>query len=99
MIRGGQRMMHNIRTVQSLARSARHLDRLNGGVEHVVALMRAGASLHCTHRPKSADWALSTGFAVSEHVAHLVIKRADIVGVGDCLFGPELSQTWRFIDR
>jgi hypothetical protein len=87
MIRGGQRMMHNIRTVQSLARSARRLDRLNGGVEHVVALMRAGASLHCTHRPKSTDWA--AGFAVSEHVAHLVIKRADIVGVGDCLFGPD----------
>ena len=33
MIRGGQRMMHNIRTVQSLARSARRLDRVNGGAE------------------------------------------------------------------
>ena len=62
--------------------------------------MRAGAALHATHRAgKSTYWSLSTGVEVHEDVARLVIGRGNIAGVGDCLFGPELSQTWRFIGR
>jgi hypothetical protein len=86
----------SVQTVQSHACRARHLDRLNSGVEFVLDQMRAGASLRCTHRSSSTQWMLSSGFEVSASVANLVINRTDIVGVGDSLFGPEFSQTWRF---
>ena len=88
-----------VQTVQSAARRARRLDRLNNGVEFVLDQMRAGASLRCTHRSSSTLWTLSTGFDVSEHVAHLITKRADIAGAGDGLFGAELSQTFRHIEN
>jgi hypothetical protein len=61
-----------------------------------MELMRAGASLRCTHCSGATYWTLSTGFEVSEHVADLITKRTDIVGVGDSLFGAELSQTFRY---
>jgi hypothetical protein len=88
--------MPSISTVQSVVRTGRRLDRLNRKVEHVVELMRAGASLRCTHRSNSTQWALSSGFEVSANVANLVINRTDIVGVGDSLFGAEFSQTFRY---
>ena len=87
-----------VQTVQSAARRARRLNRLNNGVEFVLDQMRAGASLRCTHRSNSTQWALSSGFEVSANVANLVINRTDIVGVGDSLFGAELSQTFRHIE-
>jgi len=43
---------------------------------------------------------LSTGQNVDAEVAHVITKRAEIVGAGDCLFwSSELSQTWRFTGR
>ena len=83
-------------TVQSLARGSRRLTRLNDGVARVMELMRAGASLRCTHCSGATYWTLSTGFEVSANVANLVINRTDIVGVGDSLFGAEFSQTFRY---
>jgi len=64
-------------------------------VSRVVKLMRAGAGLHCSYSPKA--WALSNGWEVGEPVALKVIDRTDIVGVGDCLFGAEFSQTFRYV--
>jgi hypothetical protein len=87
-----------VQTVQSAARRARRLDRLNNGVEFVLDQMRAGASLRCTHRSSSTQWTLSSGFEVSTSVANLVINRPDIVGVGDSLFGVEFSQTFRHVE-
>jgi hypothetical protein len=91
--------MSSIPTVQSLVRTSRRLNHLNRKVEHVVELMRAGASLRCTHRSSSTQWTLSSGFEVNASVANLVINRTDIVGVGDSLFGAELSQTFRHIEN
>ena len=89
--------MPSIPTVQSVVRTSRRLDRLNRKVEHVVELMRAGAALHATHGSKSMQWWLSTGIAVHGDVARLVTQHAEIVGVGDSLFGPNLSQTFRYV--
>jgi hypothetical protein len=36
---------------------------------------------------------------LSTSVAQKVTNRVDIAGVGDCLFGPEFSQSWRFVGR
>jgi len=60
--------------------------------------MRAGATLHRFHG-RSISWALSTGKTVSTEIALLVTASGDVVGVGDALFGAELSQTWRFTGR
>jgi hypothetical protein len=78
---------------------ARRLDHLNMKVEGVIAAMRDGAVLYRLHQPNSTWWMLSTGRRVNAEVTRLVTERGEIVGVGDCLFGPELSQTWRFIGR
>jgi hypothetical protein len=88
-----------IPTPQSRARHARRLDRLNRKVESVLAAMRDGAVLRRVHLPRSIVWMLSTGEAVTADAARLVIERSEIADVGDCLFGFEFSQTWRFIDR
>jgi hypothetical protein len=88
-----------VHTVQSLARTSRRLDRLNGKVEGILAAMRDGAVLHGVHRPSSILWTLSTGEVISAEVARLVTESGNIVGVGDCLFGPELSQTFRYIEN
>ena len=87
-----------IHTPRELARKGRHLDRINGAVERVVAAMRRGATLHRTHRPNSTRWALSSGLPVSDEIARAVIARCDVAGVGDSLFDRELSQTWRWVE-
>jgi hypothetical protein len=73
-------------------------DRLNGEVERVVALMKRGAVLRRTNRANSTRWALSIGRSVADEIAQVVITRGDVAGVGDSLFGAELSQTWRWVE-
>ena len=74
----------------------RRLDRRLSGINHAAAVMRGGAALHLTYRSGGAHWTLSTGEAVSDAVARLLIANPNIVGVGDALFAGELSQTWRW---
>jgi|SRR5215831_2174552 len=88
-----------IHTPRELARKGHRLDRVNGAIENVIATMRRGATLHRTHRPNSTRWALSNGMSVSDEIARAVISRGDVAGVGDSLFGRDLSQTWRYIDN
>jgi len=88
-----------IPTTQSCARHARRQNGLNRKVESVLAAMRAGATLYRVHRPSSVLWALSNGTAITTEVALLITQHAEVVGVGDSLLGPSLSQTWRFIGR
>jgi hypothetical protein len=87
-------------TVRVSARRARRLNQLNRKIENVLVAMRGGAALYRFHRPNSILWRLSTGQNVDAEVAHVITKRAEIVGAGDCLFwSSELSQTWRFTGR
>ena len=60
------------------------------------ALLSGGAALHLSYRSGGAQWTLSTGEAVSDAVARVLIANPNIVGVGDALFAGELSQTWRW---
>lgn len=83
-------------TVQSLARSSRRLDRVNAEVRRVVIAMQTGASLRRSFRP-TPYWQLSTGLSVSDAAARLITARPDVIGVGDALFGAELSQTFRYV--
>jgi len=85
-----------IRT-NTLNARAKHLDRVNSKVEYVVAVMRDGAVLHRVHQPNSILWVLS-GRPISNDVARIVTECSDIAGVADCLFGPELSQTFRYAE-
>jgi len=85
-----------IPTPASLPAKNRRLDRRLIGANRAAAIMRSGAALHLTHRPGGAQWTLSTGEAVSDAVARVLIANPNIVGVGDALFAGELSQTWRW---
>jgi hypothetical protein len=87
-----------VQTVQWLTRRARRLNQLNDKVDRVITAMRGGAVLRRHHQPSSTLWCLSTGQPVTTEIARLVIEHSEIVAVGDCLFGPELSQTFRYID-
>jgi len=60
------------------------------------ALLSGGAALHLSYRSGGAQWTLSTGEAVSDAVARVLIANPNIVGVADALFAGELSQTWRW---
>jgi hypothetical protein len=65
-------------------------------VERVLDAMRRGASLRQTRRPHRTLWSLSTGKFITKEVAASVRQSANVVGVGDCLFGSgEISQTFR----
>ena len=93
-----KRAATSIHTEAELNRKGRRLDRINGGVNRVIAAMQRGVTLRRTNRPNSTRLTLSNGMAVSGEVAHAVISRSDVVGVGDSLFGRELSQTWRWVE-
>jgi hypothetical protein len=52
--------------------------------------------LHLEFTEHGAEWSLSDGRHVPDHVARLVIGYSDVIGVGDTLLTGTLSQTWRF---
>jgi len=59
----------------------------------VIKLMHAACVLRCSYSP--TVWALDNGWEVSAPVADKVMTNPNVTGAGDCLFGPELSQTFR----
>jgi hypothetical protein len=85
-----------VHTPSGLRAKNRRLDRRLVGANRAAAAMRAGAALHLAYRSGGAQWTLSTGEAVSDAVARVLIANPNIVGVGDALFAGELSQTWRW---
>jgi RNA-splicing ligase RtcB len=93
-----------IHTSESLRKAHRRLDRRNARAQRaemaaakVLQAMKQGAALHRCNREHRTIWALSTGEFVAPEVAEDVQRDARVVGVGDCMFGPELSQTFRYL--
>jgi hypothetical protein len=92
-----------IHTPKTLRRTARRLDRRNRAQQQrrltaarILEVMRDGASLHrCNHQHRTV-WVLSNGEFVTVEAATEVMRNPHVVGVGDSLFGPELSQTFRY---
>jgi hypothetical protein len=84
-----------IHTVQSLHKIQQRLDRQRRQAKATTAAMRKGAVLYHT---MGEGWRLSTGVKVSDEVARIVTFDRRVAGVGDSLFGVELSQTWRWIE-
>jgi hypothetical protein len=82
-----------IHTVQSLSKIQQRLDRQRRQAMATTAAMRKGAVLYHT---MGESWRLSTGVKVSDEVARIVTFDHRVVGIGDSLFGVELSQTWRW---
>lgn len=65
--------------------------------KRIVNLMRyRGLALHNSYEKKGRKWWLSNGRSVAPTAAALIIKRDDVVGVGDTLLVGELSQTYRY---
>jgi hypothetical protein len=64
----------------------------------LIQAMRNGASLHRCNRNHRVLWSLSTGEFITHEAATDALGDPHLVGVGDCLFGPELSQTFHYID-
>ena len=92
-------------TTRSLRNTHRRLDRRNRAQEQreltaarILQAMRDGAALHRCNRTHRTVWALSSGEFVTFEAATDVLRDPHVVGVGDCLFGPELSQTFRWIE-
>src|SRR5262245_47977997 len=92
-----------VHTLQSVRRTNRRLDRANERkrqhqeeVGRVLNAMRGGAYLRRTNRPHRILWSLSTGEFIAREVAGDVLRDRRVVGIGDSLFGSELSQTFRW---
>ena len=95
-----------VHTPAGLRRRHRRLDRRNARKRRrefmaaiIINAMRAGASLHRCNRHHRTLWSLSTGEFVTHEAATDVLNAGRVVAVGDCLFGPELSQTFRYVDQ
>ena len=63
--------------------------------------MHEGACLHLYHdRRRGPVWRLSVSSAeVPDAIAQLIIRRDDIVAVGDALFADCLSQNYRYAEE
>ena len=85
-------------TARAMKNAQRYLDRLRRAKEAALLAMSKGATLHRIHRTGRVEWELSHGERISAEVAHVVILEPNVIGVGDGLFGPELSQTFRWCD-
>jgi ABC-type antimicrobial peptide transport system ATPase subunit len=85
-----------IPTPASRRKINRRLDREQRQAEQVLATMRdRGVSLrHLAH----GGWRLSNGQRVSPAIANILTLHHNVVACGDSLLGPELSQTWRWLD-
>jgi hypothetical protein len=88
----------------SLRRNRQRLDHRNAAQQRrqqtavrVLGLMHNGAALYRCNRPDRTIWVLSTGEFVLHETAIAVLRDSHVEGVGDCLFGAELSQTFRYI--
>jgi hypothetical protein len=85
-----------IPTPQALQKINRRLDRERRQAEHALAAMRdRGVTLRNLGRD---GWQLSNGQRLSPAVANILTFHHNVVACGDSLFGPELSQTWRWVD-
>jgi hypothetical protein len=93
-----------IPTAESLRRVHRRLARRTATKHQhgltaasILQKMQRGASLRCHHSHRTI-WTFSTGEFVAHVVAIVVVGDPRVVAVGDCLFGGELSQTYRFTE-
>ena len=85
----------SIHTPESRRQLARRLDRRMQSTARAVGAMKAGACLRLEYGPDCRFCRLSNGWVVPEHIAAVLIRRPDVVAVGDALF-PGHSQTWRY---
>jgi hypothetical protein len=93
-----------IHTPASIRRTNRRLDRHNerkrrreAEVNKVLGAMTRGAALRRTNRPTRTIWSLTSCEFVTAETAAAVLLDPRVCGVGDSLFGSELSQTFRFV--
>jgi hypothetical protein len=84
-----------IHSPASLRAKNRRLDRRLAEINDAAAALRAGAALHLTYQP-AAQWLLSTGVAVTDTVACMIIANPNVIAVGDALFDGVPSQTYRW---
>jgi hypothetical protein len=88
-----------IHTAASLQQVHRRQSRRAEAKQKILNAMRAGVALHRQHTGGRIRWALSDGTAVSHEAAFDVRSDPHVMGVGDCLFGTELSQTYRHVSE
>jgi len=87
-----------IQTLATLRRARARADRHRNGAAQVLTRMQRGAALHQHFTKTRPIWSLSDGTAVAPDVAKIIITDINVVGVGDGLFGRELSQTFRYVE-
>src|SRR5262245_61028946 len=100
-------LMPFVPTPGSIRQINRRLDRRNAARERrehtAAAILRAmrddGVTLHRCNRNHRILWSLSSGQFITHEAATDVLRDLHVVGVGDCLFGPELSQTFRYVEE
>jgi hypothetical protein len=60
--------------------------------------LQRGEALILEYRWYGRVWCLSGGRHITDEIAQLVIKNANVTSVGDALFSDVPAQTWRWIE-
>src|SRR5882762_9980173 len=87
----------SIPTTDSLRSQRNRADRRRAVAARVKADMHHGAVLHMHYGKGRTLWFLSTGVAVPQDVAQIVIASPDVVGCSDGLFKNTPGQSWRHV--
>jgi hypothetical protein len=86
-----------VHTATSLREIHRRQDRQAAVKYKVLDAMRRGAALHRQQVHGHIQWRLSDGTRVLPQAALNICRDLRVRGEADCLFGAELSQTFRLL--
>jgi hypothetical protein len=86
-------------SIQTLTTVRRARARAGRYPARVLTKIQRGTALHQHFSSAGTTWTLSDGTKVAADIAKIVTTNVNVIGVGDCLFGSELSQTFRYIEN
>jgi len=89
----------SIQTLTTIRRARARAGRYRNGAARALTKIQCGTALHQHFSSAGTTWTLSDGTKVAADIAKIVTTNVNVIGVGDCLFGSELSQTFRYIEN
>jgi hypothetical protein len=87
-----------IQTLTTIRRARARAGGYRNGAARVLTKIQRGAALHQHFSSAGTTWTLSDRTKVAADIAKIVTTNVNLIGVNDCLFGSELSQTFRYIE-
>jgi hypothetical protein len=87
-----------VHTVGELRRARRRLDQKRASLSKALTAMQRGAPLHLQFdRTRGSVWTIGK-MRIADDVAQLLIRRPDVIDVGDALFANATAQTYRYLN-